>query len=180
MRRLVIVSSLVAACLAPLPGATLLKLSLNDMIQKSTVIVHGTATPTYSAFRGAMIYTHYQVQVTTTLKGSPVKTWDVAVPGGSVNGVQQYFAGAPGLTAGQDYVLFLWTSKTGLTQVIGLSQGLFTVTANASGQLIVSRGATSETMLNSAGQTINDSSIQMTLTQMTSLIQSVLAGGSAQ
>ncbi len=50
-----------------------------------------------------------------------------------VNGVQQSFAGAPTLTAGQDYFLFLWTSKTGLTQVIGLSQGLFTVTTNSSG-----------------------------------------------
>ncbi len=179
MHRL-IVSALIAACLAPLPGSTLLKLSLDDMIGKSTAIVHGTVQPTSAAFRGAMIYTHYQVQVTTTFKGSPVKTWDVAVPGGSVNGAQQYFAGAPALTAGQDYLLFLWTSKTGLTQVIGLSQGLFTVTSNSSGQLIVSRGATSETMLNGSGQVISDSNMQMTLTQMTSLIQSALAGSPAQ
>ncbi len=60
MRRL-IMSALVAACLAPLPGSTLLQLSLNDMIQKSTMIVRGTMQPTSAAFRGAMIYTHYQV-----------------------------------------------------------------------------------------------------------------------
>jgi hypothetical protein len=179
MRRLTILA-LVAACCAPLPGSTLLKLSLDDMIQKSTAIVHGTVQPSYSAFRGAMIYSHYQVQVTNTYKGAPARTWDVAVPGGAVNGVQQYFAGAPALTAGQDYLLFLWTSKTGLTQVIGLSQGLFTVSSNSLGQVTVSRGATSETMLNASGQIMTDSSIQMPLGQMISRIQAGLSGGPAQ
>ena len=179
MRRLMI-SALVVACCASLPGSTLLKLSLDDMIQKSTAIVHGTVRPTYSAFRGAMIYTHYQVQVANTYKGAPARTWDVAVPGGAVNGVQQYFAGAPALTAGQDYLLFLWTSKTGLTQVIGLSQGLFNVGSNSAGQLVVSRGAASETMLNASGQVTTDSGMQMTLSQMSGRIQAVLAGGPAQ
>jgi hypothetical protein len=179
MRRLMI-SALVVACCAPLPGSTLLQLSLNDMIQKSTAIVHGTVQPTYSAFRGEMIYSHYQVQVTNTYKGTAARTWDVAVPGGAVNGVQQYFAGAPTLNAGQDYFLFLWTSKTGLTQVIGLSQGLFNVSSNSAGQLIVSRGATSETMLNSSGQIATDSGIQMTLSQMISRIQAVVSGVPAQ
>jgi len=150
------------------------------MIQKSTAIVHGTVQPSYSAFRGAMIYSHYQVQVTNTYKGAPARTWDVAVPGGAVNGVQQYFAGAPALTAGQDYLLFLWTSKTGLTQVIGLSQGLFNVSSNSAGQLMVSRGATTEPMLNASGQVTTDAGMQMTLSQMTSYIQAVLAGGAAQ
>ena len=179
MRRLML-TALVAACCIPLPGSTLLKLSLDDMILKSTAIVHGTVQPTSVALRGAMIYSHYQVQVTNTYKGASVPSLDVAVPGGVVNGVQQAFAGAPMLTAGQDYLLFLWTSKTGLTQVIGLSQGLFYVSRNSSGQAIVSRSATSETMLNSSGQVIADSNLQMTLTNMISRIQAVLAGGSGQ
>jgi hypothetical protein len=179
MRRLIILA-LLAAGLAPLPGSTLLQLQLDDMIGKSTSIVLATVLPRSSAFRGAMIYSHYLVQVATTYKGVSATNWDVAVPGGVVNGVQQYFAGAPTLNAGQQYLLFLWTSKTGLTQVIGLSQGLFTVTRNSSGRLIVSRGATSETMLNAAGQIITDSSIQMTLAQMSNRIQNVLAGGSPQ
>lgn len=179
MRRLMI-SALVLACCAALPGSTLLKLSLDDMIQKSTVIIHGTAQPGYSAFRGAMIYTHYQVQVANTYKGTQASSIDVAVPGGVVNGVQQAVAGAPMLTPGQDYFLFLWTSKSGLTQVIGLSQGLFYVTKNSSGQLIVSRGATTEPMVNAASQATSDSGMQMSLAKMSSRIQAVLAGGSGQ
>jgi hypothetical protein len=179
MRRLITLV-LLAAGLAPLPGATLLQLSLDDMIGKSTSIVLATVQPRSSAYRGSMIYTHYLVQVRTTYKGVPAQNWDLAVPGGVVNGVQHAVAGAPMLTPGQDYFLFLWTSKTGLTQVIGLSQGLFTVTKNSSGQLMVSRGATSATMLNASGQIMTDSTIQMTLAQMSSRIQTVLAGGSPQ
>jgi hypothetical protein len=184
MRRFILLA-LAAVCLASLPssrlpGSTLQRLSLNDMIEKSTMIVRGTVQPGPAAFRGAMIYTHYQVQVSKAFKGTPAPSIDVAVPGGAVNGIQQAFAGSPMLTAGQEYVLFLWTSKSGLTQVIGLSQGLFNVITNPQGQLIVSRGAASERMVDSTGQTVSDSSIQMPLAQLRTKIQTVLAGGNSQ
>jgi hypothetical protein len=179
MRRL-IMSALVAACLAPLPGSTLQQLSLNDMIAKSTAIVYGTVQPTYTAFRGSMIYSHYRVNATNTYKGPTARFLDLAVPGGETNGVRQSFAGAPTLNAGHSYLLFLWTSKTGLTQVIGLSQGLFNITTDSGGNLVVSRGATNETMLNSNGQLVSDGGMQMTLTQMRSKIHSVLSGVTAQ
>jgi hypothetical protein len=105
--------------------------------------------------------------VTNGLQGRARGRWDVAVPGGALNGVQQPVAGAPTLTAGQDYV-FLWTSKTGLTQVIGLSQGLFNVTTNAQGQLMVSRGATSETDAEFFRAGVTDSNMQMPLAQLVS------------
>ena len=89
-------------------------------------------------------------------------------------------AGAPTLLPGHDYVFFLWTSKSGLTQVIGLSQGLFNVTTTAQGQVVVSRGAASSPMLDSSGQPVTDSNLQMPLAQLVRLIQSVLAGGSGQ
>src|ERR1700732_666659 len=138
MQKVLILGCLVAA-LTPLPGSTLQQLSLDDMIRLSTVIVHGKAQQTVSSYSGSIIYTHYKVQVSETLKGSAGSQIDMVVPGGAANRYQQTFAGAPALTPGQDYVLFLWTSKTGLTQIIGLSQGLFIVTTNASGQLIVTR-----------------------------------------
>jgi len=180
MRKLII-WAVGAVCLASLPGSTLQRLSLTDMVQKSTVIVRGTVKPgTSSALRGPLIYTHYQLSVTLAYKGSPAQVIDVAVPGGVLNGIQQPVAGAPTLIAGQDYVLFLWTSKSGLTQVIGLSQGLFNVITNAQGQVIASRSATSEPMLSASGQSVTDSNLQMPLAQLVSTIQAVLAGGSGQ
>jgi hypothetical protein len=82
--------------------------------------------------------------------------------------------------SGQSYLLFLWTSKTGLTQVIGLSQGLFNVSTNSSGQQIVTRGVITEPMLNGNGQAVSDSGMQMTMTQLRSRIQAVLAGGAGK
>ncbi|MBZ5609400.1 MAG: hypothetical protein LAP38_14145 [Acidobacteriia bacterium] len=175
MRRLLFV--LLGACLAALQGSTLQQLSLDDMIQKSTSIVRGKAHLTSSSFRGPVIYMHYQVQVSEVYKGLPISQWDVAVLGGLSNGVRQSFAGAPTLTEGQDYVLFLWTSKTGLTQVIGLSQGLFSVTPDAAGQLMVVRAASTEQMLNAQGQPVTDSNIQLRLSDLRSRIQMSLAAG---
>jgi hypothetical protein len=180
MRSFIMSAFVVAACLAPLPGATLLHLGLNDLILKSTTIVHATVQPSYSDLRGSVIYTHYQVQVEKTYKGTAVTFLDLAVPGGTLSGVQQVVSGAPTLAAGQDYFLFLWTSKSGLTQVIGLSQGLFQVTRNSVGQLTVSRAGSDERMLDSSGQSMTDSSMQMTLVHMAGRIQSVLAGAVGQ
>ena len=160
-----------------LQAATLQQLSLDDMIQKSTVIVRGRTQLSYASFEGRVIYTHYTVHVSEAMKGTQAKQLDIVVPGGVSSGLRQRFAGAPVLVDGQDYVLFLWTSKTGLTQVIGLSQGLFSVVPNSSGQPMVVRAASTERMLNAAGQPISDSDIQMPLGNLRSQIQSVLAGG---
>jgi len=166
-----------AAC-ASLDASTLQRLSLTNMIQKSTLVVRGTIQPgTSAAFRGPLLYTHFQVSVTSAYKGAPGKTVDVAVPGGSLNGTQQPVAGAPLLNVGQDYVFFLWTSKSGLTQIIGLSQGLFKVSTNAQGQTVVSRGAANSPMLDSTGQPVTDTNLVM---QLVSKIQAVLAGGSGE
>jgi hypothetical protein len=166
-----------AAFLAPLPGSTLQQLSLDDMIRLSTVIVRGKTQQTVSTYRNSIIYTHYQVQVSETLKGTAANQLDIVVPGGAANQMQQIFAGAPSLAPGQDYVLFLWTSKSGLMQIIGLSQGLFVVTTNASGQLMVARAAATERMVNASGAQVNDSNLQMQLSDLRSQIQKTLGGG---
>jgi len=175
MRKVLILGSLLAA-LAPLPGSTLQQLSLTEMVQLSTVIVHGKAQQTVSSYRNSIIYTHYQVQVSETLKGSAASQLDIVVPGGAANRSQQIFAGAPTLAPGQDYVLFLWTSKSGLTQIIGLSQGLFVVSTNSTGQLLVTRDASTERMVNATGQPVSDSAMQMLLNDLRSQIQKTLGG----
>jgi hypothetical protein len=169
-----------AASLVPLQGSTLQQLSLDDMILKSTVIVHGQIQPAYSSMNSSVIYAHYRVQVSEVLKGSAPSQLDIVVPGGTSNGRTQTFAGAPSLLSGQDYVLFLWTGKSGLTQVIGLSQGLFSVTPNSSGLPTVQRAAATERMLNSLGQMVSGSDIQMLLSDLRARIQSTLLGQSGK
>ena len=85
---------------------------------------------------------------------APPANWISRFPGGAANRYAADLRGSADANAGQDYVLFLWTSKSGLTQVIGLSQGLFVVTTNASGQLMVTRAASTERMVNATGQPV--------------------------
>src|SRR5579862_4041182 len=81
---------LVTLGLAALPGATLERLSLQDMITQSTAIVRAKISGSYTAFSGAVIYTHYQIQVSETLKGKA--TVEFIVPGGVANNIRQTFS----------------------------------------------------------------------------------------
>lgn len=176
MRRLSIIGLL--CVFGTLPGSTLRQLSLDDMIRQSSIIVRGSAQPSSAMFHGSMIFTHYSIQVSETYKGTAASQIDIGVPGGSVNAAVQRFAGSPALSPTQDYVFFLWTSKSGLTQVIGLSQGLFSVISTANGPATVVRAAATERMLTAAGQPVADNDIRMSLTDLKSHIQAVLNGAS--
>jgi len=180
MRRSFILGLL--AALGTLPGSTLRQLSLDDMIRQSTMIVRGTVQPTVSQYHGSTIFSHYSIQVTETYKSpaSPATLIDFAVPGGSLNGTIQRVAGAANLNVGQDYVLFLWTSKSGLTQVIGLSQGLFSVISTSGGVPTVVRAAAAERILDSAGQPVTTNDINMPLSALKTEILNVLNGQSTQ
>jgi len=167
--------ALFGALSVSLHGSTLRQLSLDDMIRQSTTIVRGKAQQTSSSFHGSMIFTHYRIQVTETLKGQAASQIDIGVPGGIAGAVDQRYAGAPTLSSTQDYILFLWTSKSGLTQVIGLSQGLFAVLTNAAHQPLIVRAAATERMLDASGQPVTDSDIQMLLSDLRIRIQAVLS-----
>jgi hypothetical protein len=183
MRRLFITGLLVT--LGTLPGSTLRQLSLDDMIRQSTMIVHGTVQPANIMYHGSMIFSHYTVQPTEIYKSpasgqsasSPI---DFGVPGGSLNGIIQRVAGAPILTVGQDYVLFLWTSKSGLTQVIGLSQGLLSVITTPGAAPMVVRPAAAAGALSATGLPVTTNDISMSLGALKTEISNVLSGQSTQ
>jgi hypothetical protein len=139
-------------------GTTLEQLTLADMAQQSTSIVRARVTGSRSASKGPAIYTYFQLQVLETWKSAPRVVTEVAVPGGAVDGVQQSVTGAPELKSGQEYVLFLWTSRSGLTQIMGLSQGRFSVLGN-----MVQRPAASELMLDRSGRPVEDRLMSLTI-----------------
>jgi hypothetical protein len=159
-------------------ATTLQQLSTGDMIQKSTAIVRGKVTGSNTAFVGKDIYTYYQLQVTQTLKSAPAQQMtqqiQVAVPGGAARGLRQMVAGAPALANGQDYVIFLWTSRSGLTQIIGLSQGLFTVIEDSNGNPVLVRPAAAAMMLSQSGQPVASQPVSMSLSALQGEIQTVL------
>jgi len=170
---------LLAMSVAALPAATLEQLSLDDVITKSTAIVRGTVSGATTSYLGPVLYTHYSIQVTERLKGSGREGTDVAVPGGTAGNVRQTFPGAPSLKAGDEYVLFLWTGSSGITQIIGLTQGLFTLSASsASADRVATRAAASELMLDHAtGHPVKDQTVVMNWSDLRSRITTALNGG---
>jgi len=101
----------------------------------------------------------------------------VALPGGSALGLQQAFAGTPELVPGGEYVFFLWTGKSGLTHVIGLSQGVFRLKSDGKGGLVAARSASPEAMLDPrTGRMVNDVSVRIGLGELRSRVAAVLKG----
>jgi hypothetical protein len=143
---------------AQLCATTLEQLTLDDMIRQSTSIVRVRVGGSRSDYKGSAIYTYFQLQVLETWKSAPQTATEVAVPGGAVDGIRQNVTGAPELKSGQEYVLFLWTSRSGLTQVIGLSQGRFTVFGD-----VVQRPPAAELMLDRSGRPVEDQAMSLRL-----------------
>jgi hypothetical protein len=165
--------SLWAGCLAS--AATLQQLSLDQMSQSATAIVRARITSSYASFSGSTIYTHYKLQTSETWKGTPVP--EVVIPGGQANGYRQTFPGMPSLQAGTEYVLFLWTSSTGITHLVGLQQGIYSVSKLTDGTLQVSRAAVSENILDARGNQVKDQPVQMRMADMKSRVSA--AAGAA-
>ena len=164
MNRPLAIGVVLALVALPLQCATLEQLSMSDMIEKSTAIVRAKVVSSYAAMSGPVIYTHYQLQVGERYKGAAQSTVDLAIPGGVANGVRQVWGGAPQLDNGADCVFFLWTGKSGLTQVMGLSQGLFRVAQDGSTDPAVTRTASLETMLDhNTGRVVQDHTLAMPL-----------------
>jgi hypothetical protein len=160
--------------LAPAGATTLLKMSMSDLILQSTSIVRARVTGSRTASVGPNIYTYYQLQVSETLKKGAALPSEVAVPGGVYENLRQIGIGSPELTQGQEYVLFLWTGRSGRTQVSGLSQGLFSLTQDASGNTVLKRSAIPDQMLDKTGNQVTDAAVTMKWSDFRALILKTL------
>lgn len=161
-------------------ATTLEQLSLNDMIVRSTTIVHAKVTGVSAALRGVDVYTFYQLQVVETLKpftNPGAARIEVAVPGGTAKGIHQTVPGAPNLTIGGDYVLFLWNGANTLTQIMGLSQGLLQVTQDSAGSQIAKRPASTEPMVDRGGAPVADQGLTVRYSDLRMQIRKTLGAG---
>jgi len=149
-----------------LNATTLLQLSLDEMAQKSTGVVVGKITATHTAARGTSVYTFYTVQVIEQWKGVAVAQFDLAVAGGSVGARRQVVLGAPSLAVGGEYVIYYWTGPSGLTQLLGLSQGLFSILVDGTSNPLLVRPAAAETMLDRNGNVVQDQTLSLRLADL--------------
>lgn len=150
---------------------------MDDMIAKSTSIVRGTVTASWSAFTGPIIYTHYKIQVGEQFKGTASNTVEIMIPGGTVGNLHQAASGSPLLNRGDDSIFFLWTSNSGITWIMGLSQGLFALPAGSpAANATATRQASRELMLDPVtGRPVKDNALSMMLSDLRSRVAASLA-----
>jgi hypothetical protein len=173
MRLRLAISAFVVA--VPLLGTTLEHLTLEQMVQKSTGIVRARVASCTGEMRQRLIYTRCDVTVTETWKGAAATHTSVFVPGGRVGRLVQTIAGAPALTTGQEYVLFLWAGRSGINQVIGLHQGVFQLLPDGKG-FIAQRTATTERMLDASGREIADQDMRYSAAELKQRVLAILGG----
>jgi hypothetical protein len=175
MRRIAsFIPVLVLASLAQ--AVTLQILTLDEMTQKSTSVVYAKVLDSYGTLHGSMIYTHYHIQVMENWKGAQSVT-EIMLPGGVANGYRQTFAGVPALEAGKSYVMFLWAGPVGAPQLVGLTQGLLDVGADAKGTMFASRPMTTEQLLDANGKAVQDQPIRLQLDNLKRTVNMTVNAG---
>lgn len=154
---------LVAAFGLTAVATTLERLTVEEMVAKSHLIVRAKVTGKSAAQRGSMIYTVYQLQVSERLKGESGATVAVSVPGGTYGSLRQSFAGTPTMETGTEYVVFIWRGQTGVLHIIGLSQGLFDLKLTSSGEVVLTRGVLDAELVDKAGRQVQSAPVALTL-----------------
>ncbi len=105
------------------------RMSVEQMVDDSELIVHGTVLRSWSGWDRArqFIWTHYELQVSDTMKGLPSVKLVVSEPGGIVGETGMQIAGAPRYEVGEEVVLFLNRTPIGYLRSSGWGQGKFGV-----------------------------------------------------
>jgi hypothetical protein len=124
---------LVVATVAPLPAAVVERMTLEDLVARSPIIVHARVERTSAAWDDltGVIWTHTELVLQEGLKGRPGNLIRVSEPGGVVGEVGQSVEGMPRFIPGEEVVVFLYRTPQGLWRVRGLGQGKFTVLRNS-------------------------------------------------
>jgi len=166
-------SILLLSGLAALNAATLERLTIEEMAKQATAVVRGRVGPARAARFGALVYTLHRFEAEELWKGAPIAGLEVAVPGGTYEGVTYSFGGTPEFQAGEEYVLFLWTGPSGRTQIVGLSQGVLRVRRHPGGA-VVTRTEAEDSVFAGEDGAERSQALETTLDQLAARVRAAL------
>jgi hypothetical protein len=121
------------------------ELSMQEMTQRSDMIVIGKCDATRSTWNGRSLFTMATISINDTLKGTSASTVTVALPGGidpnRKHPIAMNYPGAPTMQVGEDVALFLTQSDSPANTyaVTGYAQGKFSIVNDETGSPMVSR-----------------------------------------
>lgn len=144
--------------LAALPAWSTLvpRLTLEQMVDEAASVVHGKVLRTWSAWDSAhqFIWTHYEIGVADTMKGTSASKITISEPGGEVNGVHMTISSAPSYLVGDEVVIFATATEIGYQRTSGWGQGKFVVGA-ANGNKIIRSPDLGAELVDLPGQGVN-------------------------
>lgn len=110
-------------------GTSVAKLSVNQLVDNSDVVVSGTVISSRTAWDSShrLIWTHYLLQVAEVSKGSAASRIEIAEPGGEIGGDGMVVPGAVTYTVGEHVFLFLRKMPNKYFRTTGWSQGKYNV-----------------------------------------------------
>lgn len=165
---------LVLAACASVSAATLERLTIEEMAQQSTSVVRGQVGEARSDRFGALVYTLHGFEVQEQWTGSPIAGLEVAIPGGTYEGLTYRFGGTPELKPGEEYVLFLWTGPSGRTQIVGLSQGVFQIVRRPEDTVVI-RNPVGDTVFAGDSDDNVDPVVRMPLERLAARVRAAVA-----
>ncbi|MCO5170858.1 MAG: hypothetical protein M9894_31400 [Planctomycetes bacterium] len=122
------VVALVLLLATPALCTTVLRFSLDELIERADVIVHGECVGLAGRETPDGVVTEVQLRVTEVLKGEPARTFTFTTYGGTTPKRGTFIAGSPQFEVGEELVLFLdRPNRHGYRMAIGMSQGKYTV-----------------------------------------------------
>jgi hypothetical protein len=110
-------------------------MTLEDLARQSQSVVQGKVARTWSAWDNdhQVIWTHYEVEVSDSLKGPAQSKLVVSEPGGTVGETSMLIAGTPVYEVGEEIVLFSEATPIGYARTCGWGQGKFRVSTAQDG-----------------------------------------------
>jgi hypothetical protein len=124
-----------AALLFAAPSAATLvpRLSLEELVHSSDVIVHGRIARSWIAWDQdrKLIWTHYSLEIHDPLKLSGPQQIVVSEPGGILDGIGMQVSGATSFVQGEEVIVFLHRTPSGYLRMTGWGQGKYSVATDA-------------------------------------------------
>lgn len=114
-------------------GATLVpRMTIEQMMDSSDAVVHGTIARTWSAWDSSheFIWTHYELRLTESMLGDILDKVVISEPGGTVGNDSMEIVGAPRYRIGEEVVLLTARTPIGYLRTSGWGQGRFDVVAD--------------------------------------------------
>ncbi len=123
------ITLMTAMLAAPTFATTVVRLNLEQLVQRADLIVQGQVESVYSQWdeERRLGFTHVSIRVDEPLKGERRRSVLIRQVGGTAGTIQMSVAGVPQFKNGGMAIVFLKRQDDTTFQVVGMNQGLYEV-----------------------------------------------------